>query len=245
MLNYLAVLGLSLTWFLALGFGGKQLLRPTSRLAPRLQLALWLGALYSLVVSLLTALAASVVLVIGAWFALDTVTPGRSNLWIVVLVSLLPWITLGSLAALAATVLIRLEPALRAARTTGKMLEHRTTATDNFQGLEVMQLQAEVPLALVADRGRKPVLLISTRALALLGEDELQAVLWHEYAHAVYQHNGIKRVAATSSALAPMLPLARSLPSVVEALCEQWADAFAQTKVAAGDLAAARAKFNF
>ena len=73
----------------------------------------------------------------------------------------------------------------------------------------------------------------------------MHAVLWHEYAHAIYQHNGIKRVAATAAALAPRLPLARLMPSKIDRLCESWADEFALAKVSGEDLSSAREKMHF
>ena len=245
MLSYLAMLGLSLAWFLVFGYGGPRLLALAKRCTPRRQIALWLSVLYSLVVSVLTALAALIVLSIKAWDSLHSVTPGRSNLWFVVLLSLLPWITLGTLASIAAALLTRFEPAVIAARNVGNVLQNKSGNSSRFMDLEVQQLDTAIPLALVADYGRKPVLLISTGAESLLSAKEREAVLWHEYAHAVYQHNGIKRVAATAEALAPKVPLTHKILGVVQSLCEEWADEYALGKVSSAELATARTKLKF
>lgn len=245
MVDYLALLGLSLVWFLGVGFGGHRLLALTNRLRPGRQVALWLMSLYSLVMSLLTGLASSIVLSVLAWHSLHAITPGRSNLWFVALVSILPWVTLGAIAALAGTLLTRLDPARQAARAVGELLHQRRATTSSFEGLGVQKVETEIPLALVADGGRKPMLLISTGADAVLTEAEMSAVLWHEYAHAIYQHNGIKRVAATAAALAPKLPLARLMPNAIHGLCEWWADEFALARVSEEDLTSARTKMHF
>lgn len=245
MLNYLALLGLALAWFFVVGFAGHRILPLAARLSPGRQVAAWLTSLYSLIVSLLTALATSIVLSVMAWHSLHTVTPGRSNLWFVILVSVLPWVTLGAISALAGALLTRLEPARQAARAVGALLHQRSATSNSFEGMDIQMVATEIPLALVADTRRRPVLLISTGAQDLLNEAEMHAVLWHEYAHAIYQHNGIKRAAATAAALAPRLPLARLMPSKIDRLCESWADEFALAKVSGEDLSSAREKMHF
>jgi len=246
LLAYAIPLALSLIWFLVSSLLGPSLLRLLpKRLHPRFKVMLWLGGLYSMLVSVLTAIASATILIFGGWFGLKLVSAGIRNLWYVLLVSLLPWALLALTAAALAAVLTRLEPARIAARQTSQLLAHTSHALTEFHGIPVRVLELSILAATLVDTDRRPSILITRGALDSLSADELEAVYWHEFGHAVAEHNGLNRIARVSAALVPWLPLTRQLPGAVLSLCEAWADRVALQRVSAASLATARSKFTF
>ncbi|MEN9715022.1 MAG: hypothetical protein RJA35_489 [Actinomycetota bacterium] len=246
MLGYAALLAVSLLWFLASGLFGPNLLKLLPRrLHPRSHVLFWLGGLYSLIFSGLTALLAAGVIIVVSWADLDRADRGVSDLWYIVLVSILPYVALAGVGSAIALVLTRLEPARAAAKETTELLLLASTPAGDFHGLPVSVLDAPYLAAALVDIHRRPTILITSFAKAQLLPDQLEAVYWHELGHAVGEHNGLNRIARVASALAPRLPLTRALPAAVAQLCEAWADQYALTKVNPDSLMSARALFEF
>jgi Zn-dependent protease with chaperone function len=246
LLAYSALLALSLVWFAGSGlFGPKLLNLLPKRMHPRFRILFWLGGLYSLGFSALTAMACAGIMLAFSWNGLDQADRGLSDLWYIVLVSILPYAAFAGLGIAAALVILRLQPAREAARETSQLLKLTSRPHADFQGLPVRMLDAGFLAAALVELDRRPTILITRQALQDLTEVEIHAVYWHELGHAVGEHNGLNRIARIAGALAPGLPLTRALPEAIRSNCEEWADVFALAKADPAALASARSKFAF
>jgi Zn-dependent protease with chaperone function len=105
--------------------------------------------------------------------------------------------------------------------------------------VEVFELNTVFAIAL----GRPRKILLSSGALAQLSEAELQAVLWHEYAHIAARHNGIKRLVKMVALLAGFLRASKVMSHEIDRLCEIAADQYALKRVDPSVLKSARKKF--
>ncbi|MEN9737184.1 MAG: hypothetical protein RJA26_417 [Actinomycetota bacterium] len=246
MLAYGALLGLSLFWLLTSGLlGSKILLRLTPKSHPRIRLILWMGGLYSLMFSGLTAIMSTAVILSTSWLGLEKVSAGLDNIGYVLLVSVLPWAGLALFAGLIGLIITRFEPARQAARQTNELLSLAGKPAQDFQGLPVRVLDAGYLAAALIESSKKPMILITEEVRRRLEPREFHAVLWHEVGHAIGQHNGLNRLARVAAAFAPRLPLCRDIANAVESACEELADDFALRHVEPRDLAAAKSKFAF
>jgi len=246
MLAYAAPLVLSLAWFLFSGcFGPVILNRLGPKLHPRTNVMLWLGGLFSLAFSALTALVSAAILIGASWFGLDRVTVGLGNFWYVIFLSILPWVVLGLLAGLGSYLITRFEPARKAARETNELFESSRKPLDIFHGVAIQVLEVPLLAAALVDIDRRPTILVTRGVIDSLTESELEAVYWHEVGHAIGEHNGLNRLARFATHLIPWLPLTRDIAAAVDSGCEAWADRFALAKVEPRDLASAKDKFRF
>ncbi|MEN9747890.1 MAG: hypothetical protein RLZZ603_582 [Actinomycetota bacterium] len=246
MLAYGGLLALSLSWFLLSGlFGPKFLNVITRRLPSSVSLWLWLSGLYALLFSAITA-AVSLGLLIGyGWSTSSQADRGVGDLWYLFLVSVLPYVALALLGALAAAVFTRLQPALSAARSTNALLRGSSSEIRNFNGVPIRVLETNVLAAAIVEVARQPIILITRGVLETLSADELEAVYWHELGHAFGEHNGLSRIALFASTLTPWLPFTREAQWAIGDLCERSADGFAASRVDSKVLQSARQKFSF
>ncbi|MFM6962765.1 MAG: M56 family metallopeptidase [Micrococcales bacterium] len=111
----------------------------------------------------------------------------------------------------------------------------------SFQGLPVEVLQLPLPVALCVSKPRTRIVL-STAALEVLSEEELSAVLWHEYGHARWRHNQVRFALKTVSALSRFAKATRIMNSEVDRLLEESADKYALRHSSEKFLVSARAK---
>jgi Zn-dependent protease with chaperone function len=96
-------------------------------------------------------------------------------------------------------------------------------------------------MAIALNRPKK--ILISRGALNALSVSELEAVLWHEYAHLAARHNALKRLAKMVALLAGFIRASKVMSYEIERLCEVAADNYAMKRVDPVVLKSARAKF--
>lgn len=243
---YLALLATSLFWFFATGFfGGFLLTRVPESIHPRVGLTLWFGAIYSLAVSLLSAILMGALVILSSYLQLHKISVGSSNFLWVVLASLLPWIALALAGGTIAYTVTKWESAVTSYRSVSGTLGELGSTIDVFRGISIARIELDVPLAMVSDKAGESRVLISSAALNLLDSHELSAVLWHELGHVVGGHNSLKRVAAIAANLLGWLPLARLTGSHTDYLMEREADLIALRNVDAAVLEAARAKLTF
>jgi Zn-dependent protease with chaperone function len=111
-----------------------------------------------------------------------------------------------------------------------------------FQKVEVEVIELDVVFAIALQRPR-PRILISRAALKSLGDEELNAVLWHEYGHLRQRHNAVKSLAKAVALLAGFVRASRVMSSEVTRLCEVAADQYAARRVPIELVRSARAKF--
>jgi len=78
----------------------------------------------------------------------------------------------------------------------------------------------------------------------MLSKDELEALLWHELAHAKFRHNAIKSLVKIIRHLGGVVLASRVLASEVDRLCELAADNYARRRVSPEVLVSARSSFN-
>lgn len=110
-----------------------------------------------------------------------------------------------------------------------------------FESVPVELFELNSVFAIAISRPRK--ILLSSGALAELSDAELEAVLWHEYAHLAARHNDIKRLVKIVALLAGFLRASKVMSHEIDRLCEIAADQYALKRVDASVLKSAREKF--
>lgn len=213
---------------------------------PMLGITVWVVLLTTSLAATLAALAIAIWSVIQAWF--DWSAPvgpiDDSRRWQgVVLANFGPWVLLALAGITFALINLRLEPALSAAREAHPRLVTATKRVGDFQGTEYRAVNSTVMLSFATGLGKKQVIVISTAALEALNSAELDAVLWHEFAHIRLGHNRLKRALGLFANLTSRFLASRVMAREIEALCELAADKYAQKHTSRQVLLAARAKF--
>ena len=246
MVAYGSLLALSLVWFFFTGFVGPRLIsRGHSWLPSETQLWLWLGGLYSLIFSALTAAVCLGILIWNGWVSSPEAGHGVEDLWYLFLVSVLPYLALAILGALFAAAFTKLQPAIEAAKETNELLKVSSAVQTTFEGIQVRLLEIPYLAAALVEVERRPMILVTRGALNALTAEEVEALYWHEVGHGIGEHNGLTRIARFASALLPWLPLARESAGAVAKICEHLADSFAASKVGVDALKSAHEKFAF
>lgn len=216
------------------------------RKRPTLGIAVWMALLTASLIATLAALTIAIWSVIQAWLDLSApVGPiDDSRRWqAVVLANFGPWVLLALAGITFALINLRLEPALSAAREAHPRLVTATKRVDDFQGIEFRSVNSTAMLSFATGLGKKQVIVISTAALESLTAAELDAVLWHEFAHIRLRHNRLKRALGLFANLTSRFLASRVMAREIEALCELAADKYAQKHTSRQVLLAARAKF--
>lgn len=116
--------------------------------------------------------------------------------------------------------------------------------TGEFHGVPIRALDLPVPLAFSAKINRRSAIMISEGALEVLSEAELQATLWHEWAHIKKNHFALKAVGRLIKALTPKLRASHLLQVETDELMELIADQVASAKVGRSHVLSARVKLS-
>jgi Zn-dependent protease with chaperone function len=207
---------------------------------PRLGIFAWLALFLSVALSTVVALGVSIWAVVDNFVNLEQ---HRMNLALTLVFSMAPWL-LFSMAGIAINLMnIKLEPILlkfRALRSTPLL---PSTSLRKFESASVEVLELPAMLAFSTSQP-SPRILISRGALHRLSQEQLDAVLWHEYAHLAGRHSAIKRLASLVETLVGYIRASKVMRFEIERLCELAADDFAANKVDRSVLASARALFD-
>lgn len=206
---------------------------------PRLGIALWLLLFFSVFVA--SAIAATVA-VWAVVFNFNNLEAHQQDLPLTLVYSIAPWL-LFLMAGVAITLINqKLEPALSGLKQilASPILPSKPWQRFNGFAVELIELDAIFAISL---NSPKPRILISSAAKDSLNEEQLQAVLWHEFAHLKQHHNFIKRLARVVALLAGFVRASRVMRHEIDRLCELAADQYAAKRVSAEVLRAARAKF--
>ena len=207
---------------------------------PNLGIAIWFATFLSAGFATLIAIGVAV------WGYFQTVQSlnyselGSRNWWLELLLSFTPWVALALGGVTLALVNLRLEPMLNKARAVTPLLNLSKIPTLNFHGVPVSTV--ELPFAYALATGKE--ILLSNFVVNHLSDNELDAVLWHEFYHVRRNHFWIKRLAMFIRVLSPRLAASSTLVSEVEKLIEISADAFAFTKTDRPTVEAARKLFS-
>lgn len=199
----------------------------------------WLALFISVVVSVITALVLAIWSVIQNFVNLEQ---HRQNLGLTIVYSLAPWL-LFAMAGVAINLLnIKLDPLLAKFRAllASPVLPAKPFMQFQKVSVEVIELPAVLAFAVEQPEQR---ILVSRGALNALTDPQLEAVLWHEYAHLIQGHAVIKRVAGLVESTTGFIRASKVMRFEIERLCELAADHYAATKVDAETLASARAHF--
>lgn len=216
------------------------------RSRPTLGILSWVFLLLVSLLATAMAIAIAVWSVVEAWinFSAPVGPIDESRRWqVVVLANFGPWVLL-ALAGITFTLLnLRLEPHLASAREAHPKLVAATRPVGEFNGVELRSVASTAMLSFTTSIGKKQAIVLSSAAIEALPSDELDAVLWHEYAHVKLGHNQLKRALGLFANLTSRFLASRVMAREIELLCELAADEFAQKHVNRQVLLAARAKF--
>ncbi|MFM6977845.1 MAG: M48 family metalloprotease [Micrococcales bacterium] len=207
---------------------------------PNLGIAIWLSSFLVAFLATFTALLIAVWSVFDTWRELET---HSQPLWHTVLFSVAPWIMLGLAGISMAFVAQKIEPIRDSRRALEVSPELPSTQLTTFHGIAVRQVTLPACFAFTKGSGRGAVIYVSSELVNGLSPQVLEALLWHERAHAVRFHNPIKRLVITIRLLGGIMLASRVLMDEIERLCEVAADHSALKRVDSKDLTAARAYF--
>jgi Zn-dependent protease with chaperone function len=247
MTGQLSLAPLFFMWVMLVTVGSPLILdgRKTLQQLPRLGLIVWFTLLLSAFLAGLALVELIFLFVLELWMQLSTTSAGLQNLAVVIFQSLAPWVLLAGGSGLLVLINARLEPLGQQAAQMRAALDTELPADFTFEGVPVSVVRVDFPLAFVARVAGKNRIVISSGAKALLTDDELNVVLWHEIGHIWGGHNWLRRIAYLVKAITPRLPVSQAMVANVELLCELEADGFAAKRAPAKALSSAREKFVF
>jgi Zn-dependent protease with chaperone function len=205
---------------------------------PRLGIASWFLLFLSSGIALLTAI------VIAVWsvaFNFENLEKHGENLFLTIFYSIAPWVLLAMAGIALNLINLRVELVIQNFKRlmSAPVLPAKRLRT--FKGVSVEVIEIDSVMAIALNRPKK--ILISRGALTALSDSELEAVLWHEYAHLAARHNALKRLAKMVALLAGFIRASKVMSYEIERLCEVAADNYAIKRVDPIVLKAARAKF--
>ena len=165
---------------------------------------------------------------------------GSRGWWFELFLSFAPWIALALGGVTLALVNLRLEPMLNTARAVTPLLNLSKAPMRDFHGVPVSTVELPFAYALATSKE----ILLSNFVVTHLSENELEAVLWHEFYHVRRNHFWIKRLARLINLMSPRLSASSALVTEIEKLLEISADVFAITMTDRPIVEAARKLFN-
>lgn len=202
---------------------------------PGIGIAVWFTLFF-------TAMAAAVLAVgIAIWSIVETylLLQTKTDIWVILAVSFAPWLLLAFAGILLALSNQRLEPLFRAAKEFDQLALLARREVEAFHRAKVYEL--EIPGFIALTKGYQIYL---SRAVFELPEQQLNAVLWHEYGHIRLGHQRLKRITHLMMQLTPWFVVSKAFGVEVARLCETSADKYALKRVYSKDLAEARAHFS-
>jgi Zn-dependent protease with chaperone function len=205
---------------------------------PRLGIASWFLLFLSSGIALLAAI------VIAVWsvaYNFEKLEKHSENLFLTIFYSIAPWVLLAMAGIALNLINLRVELVVQNFKKlmSAPVLPAKHLRT--FKGVSVEVIEIDSVMAIALNRPKK--ILISRGALNALSDSELEAVLWHEYAHLAARHNALKRLAKMVALLAGFIRASKVMSYEIERLCEVAADNYAMKRVDPVVLKAARAKF--
>jgi Zn-dependent protease with chaperone function len=129
---------------------------------------------------------------------------------------------------------------LNTARAVTPLLNLSKAPMRDFHGVPVSTVELPFAYALATSEE----ILLSNFVVTHLSENELEAVLWHEFYHVRRNHFWIKRLARLINLMSPRLSASSALVTEIEKLLEISADVFAITMTDRPIVEAARKLFN-
>ena len=202
---------------------------------PSLGIAIWFTLFFTAMAAAILALGIAAWSIIETYYLLQTTT----DIWLVLAVSLAPWLLLGFAGILLALSNQKLEPLFRAAKDFDQLAKLARREVETFHTAKVYEL--EIPGFLAITKSYEIYL---SKAVFDLPEQQLKAILWHEYGHIRLGHQRLKRVTHLMMQLTPWFAVSRAFNLEVARLCEVAADKYALKRVYSKDLAEARANFS-
>ena len=202
---------------------------------PSVGIAVWFTLFF-------TAMAAAVLAVgIAVWSIVETylLLQTKTDIWLILAVSFAPWLLLAFAGILLALSNQRLEPLFRAAKEFDQLAQLARREVEAFHRAKVYEL--EIPGFIALTKGYQIYL---SRAVFDLPEQQLNAVLWHEYGHIRLGHQRLKRITHLMMQLTPWFVVSKAFNAEVARLCETSADKYALKRDYSKDLAEARAHFS-
>lgn len=207
---------------------------------PNLGIAIWLSCFLLAFLSTLTALLISVWSIFDTWNELEK---GSQPLWHTVLFSFAPWLILGLAGISMALVAQKLDPIREARKSDALMRDLPSKPLLNFHGVDVRIIDVPAWIAFTVGIGRSAKIFVSRVACENLKPEELDALLWHERAHASHWHNSLKAVVKLIRLLGGLMLASRVLSHEIDLLCEYSADKSALKHCSKETLAVARSNF--
>ena len=207
---------------------------------PQLGITAWLTLFVSAILATATAI------IVSAWSVIDNfanLEQHRQNLFLTIVFSILPWL-LFAMAGIAINLInIKLEPIVSRFKQLFAVPVLPGKSFRSFEGVPVESIDIDVFFALAIAKPSKKIL-ISRAAIEQLTGEQLEAVLWHEYAHLKAHHNGLRRFVRIVETLTGFVRASKVMSHEIDRLCEVAADQFASKQVSSELLKSARAKFD-
>lgn len=205
---------------------------------PRLGIASWFFLFLSSGIAAATAIGVSVWSVA---YNFENLEKHSENIVLTLVYSIAPWVLLAMAGVALNLINLRVEPLVKNFKQIIATPVLPAKHLRIFEGVVIEVIEIETIFAIALNRPKR--ILISRGALSELSEAELEAVLWHEFAHLAGRHNALKRLAKIVVLLAGFIRASKVMSHEIERLCEVAADNYAMKRVDPLVLKSARAKF--
>ncbi len=207
---------------------------------PTLGLGIWFSLFVSVIVLAVSALA---VATLGLFELRASLSVVHYPTFAALTIAIGPWVLFVLAGALLAVTNSQFEPVLRQRQKVKDYLLFPSRKFAIFQGIPVESVDLPVALAFALNWPR-PRILVSPETVRRLSDSELQAVLWHEYAHLRLGHNQLKGFVAVVANLTRFAKASRIMRVEVNELIEAAADRYAIKRVGATLVHSARRKIS-
>ncbi len=202
--------------------------------APNVGIAVWFTLFFTAMAAAILSFGIAAWSIIETYYLLQTTT----DIALILAVSFAPWLLLAFAGILLALSNQRLEPLFRAAKEFDQLAKLARREVEIFHKAKVYHLEIPGFIAITKDYE-----IYLSKAVFDLPEQQLKAILWHEYGHVRLGHQWLKRVTHLMMQLTPWFAVSRAFNFEVARLCEVAADKYALKRVYSKDLAEARANF--
>jgi Zn-dependent protease with chaperone function len=207
---------------------------------PNLGIRIWVTTVLLTLLSLFSSIGLALYVALDTYDYLTRGSVGDSSIVTVIGVSVLPWVLVAGIGIWISLMTMKFEPLLIEARALSDKFMSIGRESRRFQDVAVFLVPLEPRLAFAKKLSGEKYIFITRGTMDALTDNQLDAVLWHEYTHLKKHHLEIKSLAQRLLVAAPWSWLATCFSHEMNLLTELAADREAKKKV--GDKALSEAK---
>lgn len=238
LIGMLLLLDIALLFYLSLVAPGSWL--GMFRKNPNLGIRVWLTTVLLTIFSLFSSIGLALYVALDTYDYLTQGSVGDSSIVTVIAVSVLPWVLVAGIGIWISIMTMKFEPLLIEARALSENFMSIGRQSRVFQDIPVILVPLEPRLAFAKKLGGEKYIFITRGTVDALTDEQLDAVLWHEYTHLRKHHLEVKSLAQRLLVAAPWSWLATCFNHELNLLTELAADKAAREKAGAKALSEAK-----